>query len=186
MIIVFLGEGAYLLYLLDKFVWLIHVHYNKALPDEIREEHDITFKNGCKSNDKCTKDSEADVNKTTKYIDRYLVDGKSPELIPFPFLRKSRRPLSCSKKFHWLFIVIFFQIVAFGFVIYVSWKLLHFILIIIIEQTSDPNNEYNNLLAILPTVAINGWLLLKKGVFKHALKEVIGKAVKSTIEHEKH
>ena len=198
-IIVMLGEGAYLLYLLDKFWWLIHVHCTGSIPEEILEEDNKNEHKDkqchCKSKADASNSSDFEADDTgkgsntsgkkVKYIDRYLVDGKSPELIPLPFVRKSRCSLSY-KKFHWLFVTTLLQIVAFGFVLYVSWRLLHFILTMIVEQTANGNNKFNDILAILPTIAINGWLLFKKGDVLHILKDAVGEVIKSSMEHREH
>lgn len=195
-IIVMLGEGAYLLYLLDKFWWIIHIHCNGTIPNEILEEDN---EKGHKSDDSNAQSNSGEFKvddtgkgsnasgKKVKYIDRYLVNPQnieSPKLIPLPFIRKSQYSLSC-KKFHWLFVTTFFQIVAFGFVIYVSWKVLHFILILIVEQTANETSKFTDILAILPTIAINGWLLFKKGDVLHILKDIVGE-IMSSMEHRNH
>ena len=165
-VVILIMEIAYALFLVEKFTWLWYIHWNKQIPEEIVEENKKT-------------------GNKYRYVDIYL-NNKRSELVS---LVDSEKCCSCScnncccKCFHWLLLTAFSQIIVFGFVIYLSWRLLHFLMIIIIDQTSNPNNQFKDILAILPTIALNGWLLFKKGNIMRALKDVVSKANKSIIEH---
>lgn len=160
--IIFLMEIAYIIYLIEKFMWLCHIHYTKQIPEEILE------------------------GKECRYIDMYLnkASKEGSELVSIIDGKWRCQCISkLGKYFHWLLLTTLFQIITFGFVIYLSWRLLHFVLIIIIDQTADPNDQFKDILAILPTIALNVWLLLKQGNITHALKDMVSKANKTTMEH---
>lgn len=173
-VIVLIMEGAYLLFLLEKWTWLAYVHYNNTIPEEIQEETS-------------TETKQEKIMNRSKYIKQYIVydrNSKESKLVLLP-LSKNRYSFSC-KAFHWLLLVTLFQIMAFIFVIYVSWRLLNFLLTVIIDQTTYPNDDFKNILAILPTIALNIWLILKQGNVLYALKDIVSKANKTTLEQDSH
>lgn len=86
-----------------------------------------------------------------------------------------RKEYSC----HWYGLcIVFFQIIALLIVIGVSAPALFFLMQIVIDQTSSSNNDFKDLLTILPTIALNAWLLLKHGDIIHAMKEIMKSAIK--------
>ena len=86
-----------------------------------------------------------------------------------------QKKYSC--RWYWLCIV-FSQIVALLFVITISAPALYFLMQIVIDQTSSSNNDFKDLLTIIPTIALNAWLLLKHGDITHAMKEIMKSAIK--------
>lgn len=170
--VVIIMEIAYLLFLVEKLIWLLHVYYTESIPEEILYVEE-------KENEKEMKRTRKAKDKKIKYIYKYLlIDCKVPKL----------RPLINSKNFSWsckwLLVFAFAQIITFICVIYLSWKLLYFLMTVVIDQTSDPNDQFRDILAILPTIALNGWLLFKQGNIIHVLKDVVSKANKTTMEHK--
>ena len=115
--------------------------------------------------------------KTIKYIEEYLVDGTKPKLISFGHWKCSYR--LC----HWLFFTSAFQIIVAMLLIGMSAPLLYFIMNIIIDQTSASNDQFKDILAIVPTIVLNTWLLIRYGNISHAIKDILGKATKSAMEH---
>ena len=161
--VVLVMEIAYLIFLAEKLIWLSYVHWNKSIPEEIKRVDGKEEK--------------------VMYIDIYLVNGKDPVL---KSLTNSETFSCLCKYFHWLLIFTLFQIITFTCVIYLSLMLLHFILSVIIDQTSDSNHQFRDILAILPTIALNGWLLFKHGNIVPVLKNIISNINKTTIEHSEH
>lgn len=159
--IIILIEIAYIIFLIEKFTWLCYIHYTKQIPEEILDE-------------------DKDKGNKYRYIDMYLNKESKTGSELVSIIDSKKRECKCT---HWLLATAFFQIITFGLVIYLSWRLLHFLLIIIIDQTSNPNDQFKDILAILPTIALNGWLLFKQGNIMHVLKDVVSKANKSTLEH---
>ena len=117
------------------------------------------------------------MKRTIKYIEEYLVDGTKPELISFGHWKCS---IKCC---HWLFFTSAFQIIMAMLLIGISAPLLYFIMNIIIDQTSTSNDQFKDILAIIPTIALNTWLLIRYGNISHTIKDILGKATKSAMEH---
>ena len=102
--------------------------------------------------------------------------GPAPGAADLPAPRiQNEKKYSC--RWYWLCIV-FFQILTLAFMIGVSAPALYFLMQIVIDQTSNSNNDFKDLLSILPTIALNAWLLLKHGDIIHAMKEIVKSAAK--------
>ena len=148
--------------------------------------------------------------KIIKYIDQYLVDKTKPKLISFGHGDCSSDKLFCKRNWHcllrllcetchclicpwklWychcLLYVSVFQIAVAMLLIGMSAPLLYFIMNIIIDQTSTSNDQFKDILAIIPTIALNTWLLIRYGNISHFVKDIMGKATKSAMEyHDSH
>ena len=96
---------------------------------------------------------------------------------PAPGTQNATQQKKYSCRWYWLCIV-FFQIFTLAFMIVVSAPALYFLMRIVIDQTSNSNNDFKDLLSILPTIALNAWLLLKHGDIIHAMKEIVKSAAK--------
>ena len=96
---------------------------------------------------------------------------------PAPGTQNATQQKKYSCRWYWLCIV-FFQIFTLAFMIGVSAPALYFLMRIVIDQTSNSNNDFKDLLSILPTIALNAWLLLKHGDIIHAMKEIVKSAAK--------
>ena len=96
---------------------------------------------------------------------------------PAPGTQNATQQKKYSCRWYWLCIV-FFQIFTLAFMIVVSAPALYFLMQIVIDQTSNSNNDFKDLLSILPTIALNAWLLLKHGDIIHAMKEIVKSAAK--------
>ena len=103
-----------------------------------------------------------------------------PPAAPEPQNATQHQNYSC--RWYWVFIVPG-QIIAVFIVIGVSVPALYFLMQIVIDQTSNSNNDFKDLLSILPTIALNAWLLLKHGDIIHAMKEIMKSAAKEQTLH---
>ena len=189
-VIILVVEIAFFLYLVDKCVWLSYVHCAKRIPDEVYEVEEISTKDHTPPPPPQDSPSPQDLTpppvpqniaqqpKKIKYIEEYLVDGTKAELISFGHWK-----CSCGKLCHWLFFTSAFQIIVAMLLIGISAPLLYFIMNIIIDQTSMSNDQFKDILAIIPTIALNTWLLIRYGNISHTIKEILGKATKSAMEH---
>ena len=101
--------------------------------------------------------------------------GGGTDNTPQNAAQQTSKEYSC--RWYWL-CIIFFQIIALLIVIGVSAPALFFLMQIVIDQTSSSNNDFKDLLTILPTIALNAWLLLKHGDIIHAMKEIMKSAIK--------
>ena len=151
-IVVMLLEVSYLLFLLDKCTWLCYFHKYKKYPKEIEVDDDL--------------DSGKNLQLS---LNQYIYDD---ELITCKELCGCR----CCRKCHWLICTVLFQIITMFFIIGLSGLLLYFLLNIVIQQTSNPNNQFKDVLAIVPTIALNLWLLFRQIDFGRALKDIAQRA----------
>lgn len=202
-IMIMVAEFAYVLFLVDKIYWIIYTIVEKKIPEEIIEKTTESIDSNPKKKEirgsikplqtiiatpsrnetnqetKPAKFTEADklelcgfVQKpqkgcrVIKHIDHYLLIKKydvtrEPEFKHPPEL---------------FVILTCLQIVAFFLVIYSSWKMLYFILNLTIEQT-DLTDDFKDILAILPTIAINLFFLYKRRDIAHFAKDVVDDAL---------
>ena len=65
------------------------------------------------------------------------------------------------------------------FIVVLSAVLLFFLLNVVIQQTSGSDNEFKDILAIVPTIALNLWLLFWQGDPCKAFKNIVSKANKA-------
>ena len=157
-IVVMLLEISYLLFLLDKCTWLCYFSKYQEIPDEIK----VKVVDG--------EDHAQETDERKSYICQYIHDG---ELIGC----KEICGCDCTYKcIHWLHITTFLQIIIMVFIIGLSIALLYFLLNVVIQQTSSPNDQFKDILAIVPTIALNLWLLSRQVDIGKALKDITHKA----------
>ena len=177
-IVVMLLEISYLLFLLDKCTWLCYFNKYKEIPEEI--------KNDVEDGD----DDAQEMDKKKSYICKYIHEG---ELIGCKETCGCNCACNCTHRcwkcdctwrFHWLYMTTLFQILIMIFIIGLSAALLYFLLRVVIQQTSSPNNQFKDILAIVPTIALNLWLLSRHVDIGKALKDIAHKAHEYT--HDSH
>ena len=83
------------------------------------------------------------------------------------------------KHWHCLFLFTIIQIFTMLLIIILSAFLLFFLLKVVIQQTSSPDNDFKVILTIVPTIALNLWLLFGQGNLGKAMKNIISKANKN-------
>ena len=164
-IVVMLLEISYLLFLLDKCTWLCYFSKYQEIPDEIK----VKVVDG--------EDHAQETDERKSYICQYIHDG---ELIGC----KEICGCDCTYKcIHWLHITTFLQIIIMVFIIGLSIALLYFLLNVVIQQTSSPNDQFKDILAIVPTIALNLWLLSRQVDIGKALKDIVHKAHEYSHHH---
>ena len=210
MIVVMLFEVAYVLFLMDKLTWLCYFNKKKEIPKEIEPESDSEDEHRKSKDEKSNKKENTLISKYIKKIQRgekqedlliydcqceycYTCTRQRKKLTKCCCCKAERnvRLLDCKKveccdaikQCHCLFVVTLIQILTMLFITGLSAVLLFFLLNVIIEQTSGANNEFRDILAIVPTIALNLWLLFKEGNVFHAVKNIVGKANKS-VDHD--
>ena len=183
-IVVLLFEVAYILFLIDKLTWLCYFKKYKKIPEEIK----VNVHNDAPA---------ADSAKHKTFISQYTNQDESDliynnvcgcEHCHYP----ARHCCSCKMKYewsrecckqmkfcHWLFPLTVIQIITMAFIIALSAALLFFLLNVVIQQTSGSDNEFKDILAIVPTIALNLWLLFRQGDLCKAVKNIISKANKT-------
>ena len=175
-IVIMLTEVSYLLFLLDKFTWLCYYNRHKKMPQEI-----IEIDNENKANDK-------NIEQTT-FISQYIDDKgliysdycqcKNSCYYPSKCICKSCQvtchPVKCCEEIkdcHWLFGLTCIQIFTMLFITILSAILLFFLLNVVIQETSGSNNQFKDILAIVPTIVLNLWLVFRQGDFCKAVKNI--------------
>lgn len=165
-IVVLLLEVSYLLFLFDKCTWFCYFNKHKEIPEEIEIKVDDDD------------DYAQETDKGKSYICKYIHDGK---------LIGCNEICGCDSKYNctgWLYLITFLQICIMIFIIGLSTALLYFLLNVVIQQTSSPNNQFKDILAIVPTIALNLWLLSRQVDIGKALKDIAHKA--SEYNHHNH
>jgi hypothetical protein len=195
-------EIAFLIFLVDKFVWFCYIHKEESIPEEVYyyelEQFPDQPTNQPAEDDTTSAEDHRDgidgpqarpaanphpgkqaPKKMIKYVNQYTYlsdDGKHK--------LKGFGRWKCSYKIcHWLFIFTIFQIVAVSMLIGISVPLLYFVMSIVIDQTSDSSNQFKDILTLIPTIALNVWLLWQHRSIPHAVKNIVSKANASAKEH---
>ena len=163
-IVVMLFEIAYILFLLDKLAWLCYYRKRAKIPNEIKPDHDEMSEN----------------NNNMTFIDQYI-DSKEQELICSHLCKCTNGCCHCC------FILIIVQIVAMVIIAVLSGVILYFLLNVVIQQTSGSDDQFKDILAIVPTIALNLWLVFRQGDFCKAVENIankVNKAVDDSVGHD--
>ena len=177
-IVIMILEVSYLLFLLDKCAWLCYYHKHKKIPEEIETDDQN------KTNE--SEDEESNEHKT--FISQYIDEDKK-ELIYSDICQcnncyyppKCKRKIECYKEIKHchcaLFTLSCIQIFTMLFIIILSAILLFFLLNVVIQQTSDSDTQFKDILAIVPTIAVNLFLLsVRQGNVGNAASRIANKA----------
>ena len=166
-IVVMLFEVSYLLFLLDKCTWLSYFNKHKKIPKEIIDDH--------------IKDKATNNNEHLTFISQYI-DKEKNELIYSDYFQ-SKHCCNEIKHCHWLFVLTCIQIFTMLFITIISAILLFFLLNVVIQETSGSDNQFKDILAIVPTIALNLWLLSRHINLGEAVKNIATEANKN-IHHD--
>ena len=147
--VILLLEIALLIFVIERFTWLIYVKEHQKIPREAYdlESGDIDL-------------DTVEVKKTTAYgIDDWVRRdvNKTDFQLKFSYLYSFNNKI---RTCHCWAVIMGIQVIAVVFLIAVSAILIYFLIHIVIDQT-NANDQFRDIFAVIPTVILNMWLIYK-------------------------